>query len=288
MSDQDEQPLFRPEYIRARSQEAMGTLSVNPTRAVSFAALGSALVSILMIVLLANLPYTRVATLAGQLTRGGNSVLVQSSFNGPVQVIDVLVLEGDRTIPGTELMRVRSQEESPDRLDSISGNFLVEEHGANGFTDRSFTLIAIRGGAIEAVMIRPGQFVAPGQPMLTVRQEQGSLSVMTYVPSKALRGFEEGKEVSIRVDAFPQQRFGTLHGIVKKVGDSSLNPYQVAEKLGTAPPSEPMFRVDVDIDTDQEFLRRIKSPLKSGMKVEMDVPVESGTMMSWLLRRGRP
>lgn len=68
------------------------------------------------------------------------------------------------------------------------------------------TVRAPAAGRVEAFDLRPGDLVAPGQPVATIL-EPTEIWVRVYVPETELGRVAVGQTAAIRVDSFPARRF---------------------------------------------------------------------------------
>jgi HlyD family secretion protein len=67
-------------------------------------------------------------------------------------------------------------------------------------------LLAPIGGVVQKRLMKPGEVVAPGTPILTVADPH-DLQLTLYVPEADLGRVALGQAVSIRADAFPDRAF---------------------------------------------------------------------------------
>ena len=119
---------------------------------------------------------------------------------------------------------------------------------------------APESAVVEVLAVRPGDLVAPNQPLVRVLRAD-DLWVRVYVPETQLSRVRLGQQVEVRVDGYPGRRFdGTVMQIA---GVSEFTPRNVQS------PDErrhQVFGVKVRVADPQGIF-------KSGMAAEVTVPL---------------
>ena len=77
-------------------------------------------------------------------------------------------------------------------------------------------------GVIAAQLVRQGQAVQAGQPLLSLLPGQGTLQAHLLAPSRAVGFIEPGDKVMLRYQAYPYQKFGHHTGRVASISRSAL------------------------------------------------------------------
>ncbi|MEM7001419.1 MAG: HlyD family efflux transporter periplasmic adaptor subunit, partial [Pseudomonadota bacterium] len=77
-------------------------------------------------------------------------------------------------------------------------------------------------GYVAALRVTPGQWVSPGQPLMTVVNGDAPLVAELAVPAAAAGQVRPGQSVRLRYDGFPYQRFGAADGVVTEAVDAAL------------------------------------------------------------------
>ncbi|MBI3654454.1 MAG: efflux RND transporter periplasmic adaptor subunit [Acidobacteria bacterium] len=102
---------------------------------------------------------------------------------------------------------------------------------------------------IEVLRVRPGDLIAPNAPVATL-VEVDRLWVRVYVPEPELGFAQLGKEVSVTVDSFPQERF---KGVIEQVaarGEFTPRNVQTRDER-----THQVFAVRVRLDNSSRKLR---------------------------------
>ena len=137
-------------------------------------------------------------------------------------------------------------------------------------------------GIVASRVVETGQAVQTGQPLLTVLPEGSSLEAQLLLPSRAIGFIEPGDNVLLRYQAFPHQKFGHHRGTVKQVSRSAL-AQQNSAMAGSVGPSEPVYRLRVELEAQTIMAYGTPEPLRPGMMVEADILGEKRKLYEWVL-----
>jgi membrane fusion protein len=129
-------------------------------------------------------------------------------------------------------------------------------------------------GVVAAQMVKPGQSVQSGQPLLALLPGDGRLQAELQVPSRAIGFIEPGDRVLLRYQAFPWQKFGHQLGRVTSISRSAM----YAGEAGT----QPLYRVTVALARQSVNAYGKAEPLKPGMLLDADVLGETRRLVEWL------
>ena len=90
-------------------------------------------------------------------------------------------------------------------------------------------LAAPIAGTVQALGVTTvGQVVTTGQELLRLVPEDAALELQVYVQNKDIGFVQVGQEVTIKVDAFPFTRYGTLPGKVVRVAKDAISGTEAA------------------------------------------------------------
>ncbi len=138
-------------------------------------------------------------------------------------------------------------------------------------------------GVVATQLVKPGQAVQAGQPLLTLLPGDGTLEAELLVPSRAIGFIEPGDRVLLRYQAFPYQRFGHQQGRVVRISRSTINADAHANAYASAQASEPLYRVNVELERQTVTAYGKAEPLKPGMLLDADILGEKRRLIEWLL-----
>src|SRR5690606_837203 len=84
-------------------------------------------------------------------------------------------------------------------------------------------IVAPVAGVVATKVLKAGQSVQTGQPVMSLIAGDGRLEAELLVPSRAIGFIEPGDRVLLRYQAFPYQKFGHHAGRVARVSHSALS-----------------------------------------------------------------
>ncbi|RUL78421.1 HlyD family efflux transporter periplasmic adaptor subunit [Dyella choica] len=146
---------------------------------------------------------------------------------------------------------------------------------------RAVVIRAPRDGVVSAILFKEGQMVAAGQPVLSLLPSGSVLQAQLLVPSRAVGFIEPGNRVVLRYAAFPYQKFGQHFGKVAEISRSALTTPEV-EALTGRQPQEPLYRIQVALDSQRVMAYGKPEAVKPGMAVDADILMEKRTLLEWV------
>lgn len=146
---------------------------------------------------------------------------------------------------------------------------------------RAVVLRAPRDGVVSTVLLKEGQMVVAGQPLLSILPAGSSLQAQLLVPSRAIGFIEPGSRVVLRYQAFPYQKFGQQYGRVSDISRSALGVAEVNALIGQQA-REPLYRIEVKLDSQQVMAYGRPEAVKPGMALEADVLMERRRLIEWV------
>ena len=134
-------------------------------------------------------------------------------------------------------------------------------------------------GIVTNVAVNRGQSVAADAPLATVLPKGSGMHVELLVPTRAIGFLRQGQEVVLRYEAFPHERFGQYRGAVTEIG---RNVWTAGERIGPLAAREPVYRVDVKLDSQTVRALEQEFALRPGMLVNADLLLEKRTLLEWI------
>lgn len=139
-------------------------------------------------------------------------------------------------------------------------------------------ILAPQDGVIEALLVKPGDDVRPGQTLGKIIPSGTPLEVVSFLPEKDRAFVNVGSEVRLELDQLPYGEYGTLGARVVRISDDLASADEVRQALGDGRNIEgPAFRVMLSI-TDEDAADAARIRLRSGMLMQV----------RYTLRRQRP
>lgn len=134
-------------------------------------------------------------------------------------------------------------------------------------------------GIVTNIAANRGEAVPEAAPLAVVVPKGSGLHAQLLVPTRAIGFVQPGQEVVLRYDAFPFQRFGQYRGVVERV---SRTVWSTGEKVGPVTVREPVYRVDVRLDSQHVASGGQKLALRPGMSVNADILQEKRKVWEWV------
>jgi len=134
-------------------------------------------------------------------------------------------------------------------------------------------------GVVTNIAVNRGQSIAADAPLATVLPKGSGLHVELLVPTRAIGFVKAGQDVILRYDAFPYERFGQYHGRITDIG---RNVWSAGDRVGPLSVREPVYRIDVALDTQRVSARGQEFSLRPGMLVNADLLLEKRTIFEWV------
>ncbi|WP_211471508.1 HlyD family secretion protein [Collimonas humicola] len=200
-------------------------------------------------------------------------------------------LERDRISVGRELsaqqtelsglsLKHQNQLAQIDRTLTSTGQELTESEAK-----RRIVVTAPEAGIATAVIADAGQAVDGNRPLVSIVPAGATLRAELYAPSRAIGFVRPGDQVLIRYQAYPYQKFGHQKGVVESVARTAL-PNNELNALG-APAggnnTEPMYRITVNLASQQVTAYGRPQALQAGMLLDADVQQEKLHLYEWVL-----
>ena len=164
--------------------------------------------------------------------------------------------------------------------------------------DRTRLVAPITGTVQQLAVTTVGQVVTPGQPLMVLVPAEGPIEIEALVQNQDIGFIELGQEATIKVDAFPFTRYGTLTGKVMRIsGDAidqkdaagstdatSIAQGQSVSQVAGAPRTQNLvFPVTVQLDklTINNDGREV--PLSPGMTATVEIQTGRRRVIDYLL-----
>ena len=171
-------------------------------------------------------------------------------------------------------LRARSQEEQKTREISVVQQSLTQEE-----TKRDTVIQAPITGIVTNIAIASGQSVTADSPFATILPAGSKLQAEMLVPTRAIGFVTKGKDVVMRYEAFPFERFGQYHGVIAEVSQTVWSP---GDKIGPLAVREAAYRIIVKLDKQTVSAMGQEIPLRSGMLVNADILLDKRSLLEWV------
>jgi membrane fusion protein len=157
----------------------------------------------------------------------------------------------------------------------------VAQSIAQNELQRATVLRAPSDGIVSTVLPKTGQMVSAGQSLLSIVSAGSVLQAQLLVPSRAIGFIDPGSRVVLRYEAFPYQKFGQQYGEVTDVSRSALTASEIIALIGQQS-QEPLYRVQVKLDSQAVLAYGKDEPVKPGMVLQADVLMDRRSLLEWV------
>ena len=138
-------------------------------------------------------------------------------------------------------------------------------------------------GVVVAQMVKPGQSVRLGQPLLSLLPGDGRLQAELLVPGRAIGAMAPGDRVVLRYQAFPHQKFGAQHGTIAHISRTAVDSEEASFAAELPAVREAFYRVTVELTNQAILAHGRMEPLKPGMMLDAQVSGERAPLSDRLL-----
>jgi membrane fusion protein len=159
----------------------------------------------------------------------------------------------------------------------------VSQALAHNEVHRASVLRAPQDGIITAVVVHGGESIGAGGSLLTLMPRDSRLVAQVFLASREAGFVTKESNVILRYQAFPYQKFGLYKGSVTSVSQSALPPAQVSLMI-EHPIVEPMYRVEVMLDSQTVNTYGVRTQLKPGMAVDAQIQLDRRSLFEWLVQ----
>ena len=156
----------------------------------------------------------------------------------------------------------------------------LEQRIIDAEAHRGQLVLAPIAGRIAALPVTVGQSVALGATVAVIVPQGGTLEAELLAPTRAVGFVRPGQEVSLMLQAFPHQRFGTVKGWVRTMSNTVLGPTEIS--IPGLSIQEPVFRVRVALSRDVIQAYGETIPLQPGMLLSADIVFDRRSLIRWL------
>lgn len=153
---------------------------------------------------------------------------------------------------------------------------------AESEANRELVIRAAQSGRVMSVFTDVGQTVAAQQPIATILPANSTLEAELYVPTRAIGFVRAGNQVMLRYAAFPYEKFGQQHGVVREVSRATLASSDLKQPASIVG-DEPVYRVRVKLDRTYVNAFGAQEPLQPGMQLEASIVLEYRKLYEWVL-----
>lgn len=141
---------------------------------------------------------------------------------------------------------------------------------------QGYSLTTPVDGTVTALTARLGQPATEQQPLMFIMPANATPRAELYVPTSAAGFLEVGQEVRLAIDAFPYQRFGSVHARITEISSVAI------PKAGPAGDTVPVYLVTARLSDPSVMAFGRRQPLLPGMTLSARIITQRQTLIEWL------
>jgi membrane fusion protein len=174
------------------------------------------------------------------------------------------------------------------QVDDIKRNIAsVEQDLSESEARRDLIVMATESGTATAITVHLGQAVDINKPLVAIIPDGTVFQANLYAPSRSVGFITTGNIVNLRYDAFPYQKFGQYRGRVTEVATTAMSSAELTGSNGfstsSADTSEPLYRITVDLESQEIGAYGVTHSLQAGMLLQADLLQEKRKLYEWVL-----
>lgn len=147
---------------------------------------------------------------------------------------------------------------------------------------RRVLVTAPESGIATAVVGEIGQVVDSSRVLLSIVPEKALLQAHLYATSNAVGFIDVGSTVLLRFQAYPYQKFGHQEGTISSVSRTAMSTAGLPGG-GAGQGSEPLYRVTVELSSQNINAYGEPHQLLASMTLQGDVLQETRRLYEWIL-----
>lgn len=140
----------------------------------------------------------------------------------------------------------------------------------------AYRLEAPVAGTVTALTAKVGQAVSSQRPIMAIVPRDTPLRAELYVPTAAIGFLEPGQDVSLSIDAFPYQRFGTVPARITSIASAPVERSDASGNL------TPVFLVVASLRRSHVNAFGSDRELIAGMTLSARITTEEQSLIEWL------
>lgn len=166
------------------------------------------------------------------------------------------------------------------RSEASTAEASLDQRRAEAEARRLQFVTAPVSGRVAALPVMTGQSINVGSTIAIVVPVGGKLEVELLAPSRAIGFVQTGQDVEVSLQAFPYQRFGTVHGTVRSISSTVISPNEVGFQGLRV--DEPVFRIRVSLARETIMAYGQAIPLQPGMLASAEIVFDRRSLLHWL------
>lgn len=138
-------------------------------------------------------------------------------------------------------------------------------------------------GTVDALLVRAGEVVQPGQVVGKLVPVDSRLQVVSFLAERDRAFAKPGDEVALELDQLPHAQYGTLRGRITRIGDDLASAAELRDAFGDDPKLPPSYRVEIEV-TDASAAEQAHVKLRTGGLMDVRFTLRRQRLVTLVLK----
>lgn len=139
-------------------------------------------------------------------------------------------------------------------------------------------------GTVTALTATVGQRVDPSVSLAALVPANSKMEAVLFVPSSAIGFIKPGRNVILRYDAYPFEKFGQYSGQVSAVSEADVPTVDLGSTVAAVLPNDRRTTFRIRVALAQEFVEAYGSRIKvrPGQTLSADIELDRRRLIEWV------
>ena len=139
-------------------------------------------------------------------------------------------------------------------------------------------------GTVTALTTAVGQRVDPSVSLAALVPANSKMEAVLFVPSSAIGFIKPGRNVLLRYDAYPFEKFGQYSGHVSAVSEADVPTIDLGSSVAAVQPNDKRTTFRIRVALDQEYVEAYGARIKvrPGQTLAADIELDRRRLIEWM------
>jgi membrane fusion protein len=139
-------------------------------------------------------------------------------------------------------------------------------------------------GTVTALTAAIGQRVDPSVSLAALVPANSLMEAVLFVPSSAIGFIRPGRNVRLRYDAYPFEKFGQYTGRVSAVSEADVPTLDLGSTVAATQPNDKRTTFRIRVTLDQEYVEAYGNRIKvrPGQTLAADIELDRRRLIEWM------
>lgn len=139
-------------------------------------------------------------------------------------------------------------------------------------------------GTVTALTAAVGQRVDPSVTLAALVPANSQMEAVLFVPSSAIGFIKPGRNVRLRYDAYPFEKFGQYTGRVTSVSEADVPTLDLGSTVAAPQPNDKRTTFRIKVALDQQYVEAYGNRIKvrPGQTLAADIELDRRRLIQWM------